>query len=133
LDTDKVVAYYEKQLNDPRDREKVRVRTECVKNWLKKYAPEEFKFTVQAECQVTLVDKEKEILHQVAEKLKEKDWTDVELHEAMYILCTNNDFPPGDFFKLAYRVLINKDKGPRLAAFILAIGKDRVIELFGRL
>jgi lysyl-tRNA synthetase, class I len=48
----------------------------------------------------------------------------------MYILCKNNDFPAGDFFKLAYRVLINKDKGPRLASFILEIGKERVAKLF---
>src|SRR3989344_2755640 len=133
LDTDKVIAYYVKELNDPIDRERVRVRTDCAKNWLKKYAPEEFKFTVQEKCQVTLVPKEKDILKQLAAKLLERNWTDIELHEEIYILCKNNNFPANDFFKLAYNVLINKDKGPRLASFILAIGKDRVAKLLEKL
>lgn len=133
LDSDKVVSYYEKELNDPIDRERVRVRTICAKNWLKKHAPEEFRFTVQEKCQVTLVDKEKEILKKLAAKLQEKDWTDVELHEEIYILCKNQDFPANDFFKLAYNVLINKDKGPRLASFILAIGKQKVMELLEKI
>ena len=133
LDTDKVIAYYEKELNDPIDRERVRVRTDCAKNWLKKYAPEEFKFTVQEKCHVTLVAKEKDILKQLAAKLLERNWTDIELHEEIYILCKNNNFPANDFFKLAYNVLINKDKGPRLASFILAIGKDRVAKLLEKL
>jgi lysyl-tRNA synthetase class I len=42
----------------------------------------------------------------------------------------NNEFPIKDFFKISYNVLINKDKGPRLASFILEIGKQRVADLF---
>src|SRR3989338_8918256 len=132
LDIDKVVAMYEQELNNSRDRERVRVRTECAKNWLLKHAPEEFRFTVQEKCPIILVEQEKNILKQLAKKLHNQDWTDKELHEEMYILCTNNQFPHADFFKLAYRVLINKDKGPRLASFILAIGKEKVAELLER-
>ena len=132
LDIDKVVAMYEQELNNSRDRERVRVRTECAKNWLLKHAPEEFRFTVQEKCPIILVEQEKNILKQLAKKLRNQDWTDKELHEEMYILCTNNQFPHADFFKLAYRVLINKDKGPRLASFILAIGKEKVAELLER-
>jgi len=129
LDVEKVVSYYEQELNNRSDKDRLRVRAECAKNWIKKYAPEEFKFTVQDKCQVVLVKNEKEILHQLADKLLVKEWTDVELHEEMYVLCTNNEFPANDFFKLAYRVLINKDKGPRLASFMLEIGRKKVAEL----
>jgi lysyl-tRNA synthetase, class I len=130
FDINKVIGYFENELKNEHDKNRLRTRAECAKNWVKKYAPEDFRFHVQEECQVTLAKKEKEILHQVAEKLVERDWTDTELHEEMYILVKNNDFPPGDFFKLAYRVLINKEKGPRLASFILEIGKEKVAELF---
>ena len=34
-----------------------------------------------------------------------------------------------DFFKVCYNILINKDKGPKLAPFIVTLGKERVIEL----
>jgi lysyl-tRNA synthetase, class I len=128
---DKVTLYFRKQLKNQFDKDRLRTRAKNAENWLKKYAPEEFKFTVQKNCQVTLVKQEKEILKELAEKLLERDWTDVQLHEEMYVLCTNKEFPPKDFFTLAYKVLINKDKGPRLASFILEIGKNKVAKLFG--
>jgi lysyl-tRNA synthetase, class I len=130
FDIDKVIGYFEKELKNDHDKKRLRSRAECATNWVKKHAPEDFRFKVQDEPQVTLVEEEKKILHEVAEKLVEKDWNDVELHEEMYILCKNNNFPPGDFFKVAYNVLVNKDKGPRLASFILEIGKEKVAELF---
>lgn len=130
FDIDKTIGYFEKELKNAHDKKRLRVRAECAKNWIQKYAPEDFRFTVQEKVQVTLAKQEKAILHELATKLEEKDWTDVELHEEMYILCKNNDFLPKDFFKLAYRVLINKERGPKLASFILEIGKGKVAKLF---
>ncbi|MBU0459374.1 MAG: lysine--tRNA ligase [Nanoarchaeota archaeon] len=129
LDVNKTIAFLEKELKNKFDKKRLRIRTECAKNWLHKYAPEEFRFTVQDKCQVTLVKQEKDILHQLAEKLLEKEWNDKELHEEIYILCQNNEFPTNDFFKLAYHVLINKERGPRLASFILEIGRKEVAKL----
>lgn len=129
VDVDKTVKYFEEELKNAHDKKRVRRRAECAKNWLLKYAPEEFRFTVQEKSQVTLAKKEKDLLRKLAEKLMQRAWTDVELHEEMYILCKNNEFPVKDFFTLAYRVLINKERGPRLAAFILAAGKEKVAKL----
>ena len=129
-DVDKVIGYFEKELKNNHDKTRLRTRATCAVNWIKKYAPDEFTFTVQHESQVTLAKEEKEILKILAGKLEEKEWDDKELHEEMYILCKNTDFPIKDFFKVAYNVLINKDKGPRLASFILEIGKERVVKLF---
>jgi lysyl-tRNA synthetase, class I len=132
MDVEKTIAFFSQELKGTFDKKRLKTRATCAKNWLQKYAPEEFKFTVQEKCQVTLVKKEKELLHQIAKKLLEKEWTDKELHEEMYILCTNHEFPPRDFFKLAYRVLINKEKGPRLASFILEIGREKVADILGK-
>ena len=130
FDIDKTIGYFEKELKNEHDKNRLRKRAECAKNWVQKYAPEDFRFKVQEKSQVTLVKEQKDILQQLAEKLLEKEWNDKELHEEMYILCKNNDFPPGDFFKTAYTVLINKSKGPKLASFILEIGRERVAKLF---
>ncbi len=130
LDVEKTIKYLESELKNKHDKDKLRVRANCAKNWLEKHAPEEFKFTLQNKCQVTLVKEQKKILHELAGKLIEKEWTDKELHEEIYVLCTNNNFPPKDFFKFACNVLINKDKGPRLASFILEIGREKVAKLF---
>lgn len=126
LEVGKAVGYFEKEIKDKFSKERLRRRAECALNWLKKYAPEEFKFSVQEKCLVKLSKEEKKILKLVAEKLKEREWTDVELHEEFYILAKNLGIEVKDFFKLMYRVLINKEKGPRLAAFILEIGKEKV-------
>ncbi len=129
LDVSKVTSYFEHELKNEHDKRRLRNRTECAKNWLLKYAPEEFRFIVQEKCPVVLAAPEKNILHELAQKLLSRNWTDVELHEEIYILCKNHEFPIQDFFKLAYRVLINKERGPRLASFILAIGKEKVAKL----
>ncbi len=129
LEVKKVVAYFEEQLKNEHDRKRFHTRVECAKNWLLKYAPEEFKFTVQEKSQVTLGEEDKKILQELAKKLTERAWTDVELHEEIYILAKNHNYPVPELFKLAYRVLINKERGPRLASFILAIGKEKVAKL----
>lgn len=127
---EEVIGYFEKELKNKVDQKRLRVRAECARNWIQKYAPEEFRFHVQEKCQVKLVKQEKEIIKTLAVKLLEKEWTDKELHEEFYVLCSNFDFPTKDFFKLCYRVLIDKDKGPRLASFMLAIGREKVARLF---
>jgi len=38
-----------------------------------------------------------------------------------------------DFFRASYQAIIGKEKGPRLASLILAIGKEKVVKLLGTL
>ena len=38
----------------------------------------------------------------------------------------------GDFFKAAYTVILNKERGPKLAGFIILIGKEKIIELLSQ-
>ncbi len=129
LDVDKTVGYYEKELKNDFDRKRLRTRATCAANWLKKYAPKDFTFSVQEECSVELSDSEMKLFSEIASKLVEKEWTDTALHEEMYILAKNNGVPVKDFFRQAYRILVGKEKGPRLASFILEIGRERVAGL----
>ncbi len=107
-------------------------RINKAKAWLEKYAPDDVKFTVQEEVpkDLRLSVKEKKALHLVAEALKEKEWNEKTLFEEFYNICKKIDVKNTDFFRAAYNVLLNKDKGPKLAPFILALGKEKVIELF---
>jgi len=65
----------------------------------------------------------------VAKKLREKKYTEKSLFEEFYNICKEVNLEPKEFFKAAYKVLIGKEKGPRLAPFILVIGKEKVINL----
>ena len=79
-----------------------------------------------------LDDNQKKALKKVAELLEKDFKDDKELHDDMYSIIQECNLEPGDFFKAAYLVLVNKEKGPRLAHFILTIGKDKVKNLFER-
>ena len=124
---------HRKTLNDY-DKERILKRLELTKHWLAKYAPEDVKFNVQEEVPkgLELNNKEKEALHLVVEALKKKDWEQNDLFNEFYNICQKVGIKNTDFFKAAYNVLLNKDRGPKLAPFILALGKEKIIELFGK-
>ena len=116
------------------DKERVLKRLELAKHWLDKYAAEDVKFNVQEKVPegLELNNKEKEALHLLVEALKKKVWEQNELFNEFYDICKKTGITNTDFFRAAYNVLLNKDRGPKLAPFILALGKERVIGLFGK-
>jgi len=117
------------------DKDKLQKRLELAKTWLDKYAPKDMKFTVQEEPpkDLKLTKQEKEALKLVAESLKKKNFDEKTLFEEFYNICKKTDIKNTDFFRAAYNVLLNKDRGPRLAPFILTLGKEKVIDLFEKI
>lgn len=114
--------------------EESKVRAEKVKNWVENHAGEDMKFRVQKEISAEFNEKEKKVLKGFKEILKGKDFkTDKELLEAVYGLCESEEIKNTEFFEMAYKVLINKTKGPRLASLILAIGQEEVVKLLNGL
>ena len=107
-------------------------RLHKAKIWLKKYAPEDIKFTIQKQVPkgIKLDAKEKKALHEIAKLLKEKEYDEKTLFNEFYNVSKKLELKPQDFFKAAYKVLLNKERGPKLAPFILALGKEKVIKLF---
>ena len=59
------------------------------------------------------------------EKKQEKS-----LFNEFYSICKELGIKNTEFFEAAYKVLLNKEKGPKLAPFILALGKEKVAKLF---
>lgn len=108
-------------------------RAEKVKNWLDKYADENMKFEVQEKLKFPFKGKEKKSLIELRETLKSKDFTPEELFNEFYEICQKLEIKNTDFFRTAYQAIIGKEKGPRLAEFILMIGKDKVIKLLKQL
>ncbi len=136
MDIDKTIGFYKRQLRDKRDRNRLEVRAHCAKNWLEKYAPDDFKFklnkSVPASVKEKLSSAQKKALHDIAHALVTKDdWSDEALHEEFYVILRNNKLETKEFFKAAYQVLCSADRGPKLAAFVLEI-KERAIELFSK-
>lgn len=109
-------------------------RINYAKNWLGKYAPEDAKFEVQEEVPkgLKLDAREKEALHMLAKSLDKKEWNEQTLFEEFYNICSKTGAKNTDFFRASYNVLLNKDRGPKLAHLILTLGKEKASELFGK-
>jgi len=128
LDVDKTLEFFKDEIKNDVDEKRLRTRATCARNWLEKYAPDDFKWKVQDKVNVELDEKEKNAMHALAEKLKEKDWDEKELHNIIYDVAKGAGLEPKDFFKAAYKLLIDQERGPKLAHFLLLLG-DRAIKL----
>ena len=110
-----------------------KVRAEKVKNWLEKYAGEDMKFKVQNKLKVKFSGKDKEALLELKKTLQKKDFTEKELFNEFYKICEKVKIKNTEFFDIAYKAIINKKKGPRLANLILIAGKENIIKLLGQI
>src|SRR3989344_5127406 len=93
-------------------------RIRNAKVWLDKYAPDDSKFILQKEVSkdLKLSTAQKEAVNKVADAISKKEFTDKELHNEFYNICKPLGLNTADFFKAAYLVLFNKERGPKLAA-----------------
>ena len=117
------------------DLNKLRTRARCAWNWTQIYAPDSFRFALRAPGSkpLDLSPGERKAIgllrREIEENLDAHD--EKSLGEAIYTLAGVAEMEPKAFFKLAYRVLIEKEMGPRLAGFLLTIGKKRTLEILG--
>ena len=111
------------------DIQHVRKRLEYARQWVEKLAPERYRFRIQERPDVKLGPDVKKAVRSLAERLKAKEWAEGELLNEVYAICKENGVETKAFFRAVYNVLIGKDFGPRLAPFILSIGKEKVAGL----
>ncbi len=101
--------------------------------WVMKYAPEGERFVLQEnvseEVLENLSDKQKEAIRIVTRKIKGKVWDQKALFEEFYNISKEIGLEPKDFFKAGYLILLKKERGPKLAPFVLALG-EKAIRLF---
>jgi lysyl-tRNA synthetase class 1 len=55
-----------------------------------------------------------------------------EIQGAVFNIARNNSIKPGKFFKTIYKILLGVPQGPRLGPYILAMGKENVIDALKR-
>lgn len=101
--------------------------------WIKRYAPEEYRFEVKEDVsddvKKKLTPQQKKALKEFAAMLKSKEWQEKDLFNGIYELCKKNEVKPKEFFQAAYLALLGKEQGPRLAPFVLTLG-EKAIKLF---
>lgn len=132
-DLEKTKKYYAPLIKNERDERRYRERSLGALFWIKNYAPEEFKFSLNKEpLPLSVTQIERDVIQRFKEVLRE-EWnnfkTDEDLHSALYKIIHQFEISPQQIFPIIYKLLINKKKGPKLAGFIHIIGLKKVLQL----
>jgi len=108
-------------------------RVQKAKEWLKLYAPDEYKFEVQDSVSDVISkkigDSERQALKEFAAILRSTNKDDSELVKKVKQIYEKSNLQPKEFFTAAYLALLGKEKGPRLVPFVRSLG-DKAIHLF---
>ncbi len=116
--------------------DRLRQRCTCAWNWITTFSPEDFRFALATEDTplVEVTDLERQAIKSLIEKVAK-----IETYESnkafgndMYSCATDIDLETSEFFKVVYKALIGKEKGPKLSQFIEICGKDKVLPILTR-
>ncbi|MCL2705089.1 MAG: lysine--tRNA ligase [Spirochaetaceae bacterium] len=113
-------------------KKKLVARAQCAWRWITNFAPEDFKFTLKSasDSAIAVDENSAKILKALSNEIRKlESHTEISLAEAIYKIAQDNGADPKDIFKLVYTVLIGKEKGPRLAGFIITAGKNKILPL----
>ncbi len=125
-----IVSSLKKTGHHDKDEEKaVLSRVEKAGIWIRKYAPESERFVLQEKVVASLSEKQKEAIRKIAAALKSREWDQKSLFEEFYRIAEETGIEAKELFKAGYLVLLNRERGPKLAPFVLALG-EKAIKLF---
>lgn len=132
MDIEKCLDFLNNKVKNESDNYKLKKRLFCVKNWLEKYADEQYIFKIKKEKDDSffnsLNDNEKDSLILLKNAIIKSN-NEEELSNNIFEIPKKLNIEMKDFFRICYQTIIGKNKGPKLASFILGIGKDKIIKL----
>ncbi len=106
-------------------------RRSCVDFWLENYAPEGVRFTLYDEPPKeeidNLTDDLLSALKAMMQDLPSIEWNAESIHNAIYEGSRSRDINPKVTFKAFYRILLGRDRGPRLGFFLSTMDRDDVL------
>ncbi|MBL7100548.1 MAG: lysine--tRNA ligase [Nanoarchaeota archaeon] len=132
-DVKKVMEEYKTFIKTDFDKKRLQIRALCAWNWINKYAPEDMKFKVHDKISKAVKEKlskdQKKAIKLLVGKLKKNKYDESSLFEEFYNICQELKIDNKLFFKGVYLALIGKERGPKLAGFILTLGIKKVVKL----
>jgi len=119
----------------PSQIERLKIRSQCAWNWITQFSPEDFRFSLKTgedPLEKLSADEKKAVILLKAETEKLDTHTERTIGEAIYRIAEEAALEPKELFTTIYRILIGKEKGPRLAGFMLIVGKEKLLNIFNR-
>jgi len=104
--------------------EDLKKRVEYAKNWIRDFA--EIK-----EVTIELKPEEREAIKQLIEVIKSEREAE-KIQSAIFNIARRNGIKPRKFFQTLYMILLGVGSGPRLGPYIIAMGRDNVVEALER-
>jgi len=109
----------------------IRTRMACVRFWLDRFAPQEVKFSLLPQPKPDVVSGlDADMVRSVKllrDTFSDLPWDAEAIHNAMYESTRANGIDPKVAFTAMYRILLAKDRGPRLGFFLSALDKESVL------
>ncbi len=103
-------------------------------NWLKKYAPESVKFSVQKQLPDVVLSEEQIIFADtLADKLGAAgDLNGQAMHETIYAAKEVADIQPAQAFKALYLLILGKESGPKAGWFLSSLPREWLVKRLKR-
>ncbi len=107
-------------------------RLNAARKWLANYAPDEYKLSLLQSLDqnvvATLGVAERELLIQAAQKIEEGNASGDELQNFVYNSAKERGIEVKQLFSKAYKLLLGKERGPRLGPFLLSLEKSFAVK-----
>lgn len=132
-DIDKVISGFSDITADQAER--LRVRCKCAWNWIRTFSPEEFRFSLACADSPLAEVSESALsgIRALSDEVSDWDGEDEKnLAERIYGAAEKAGIDASELFTAVYRALIGKEKGPKLALFIKAVGKEKILSILKR-
>jgi lysyl-tRNA synthetase class 1 len=104
--------------------EGLKKRVEYASNWVGDF--EEIRETA-----ISLTSEEREALRELIEVLRSEDQAE-RVQNAIFNTAKKHGLRQGDFFKIIYTILLGAPQGPRLGPYMIAMGKQNVLDALNR-
>lgn len=107
----------------------LRSEIDIARSWLERYAPDQMKFTIiPLDEKVQLSAAERKVLSKFLEAASGIEWEAETIHNTVHDIIRSEKMDTKEGFSAFYKVLIGKDRGPRLGYFLSNIDKVWVME-----
>jgi lysyl-tRNA synthetase class 1 len=132
-DLERTVLHYvtSGQITTDAERERCHQRALCVRNWIEKFAPGDFRYTIRGTAKTrTLSADEATCLGRLVATLRANPDIDEDgLVPTMKALTEGTTLDNKSFLPVVYDLLIDRDKGPKLTTLVTVMGTRRALEL----
>ncbi len=132
-DLEQARAHYERtgQITTDVERERFVTRASCAWRWIERYAPEDFRYRIRAEpVSRSLTPDQHRVLERLVAALEAHPEIDEDaLVPHLRVMCEGTALTPQEFFPVAYDLLIDRPKGPKLSTLIPVMGTARALPL----